>query len=88
MVFGAWIFDSQFLVLFLFTFVDVVFFVTQEHCGEVEHDDDFGYECSEVEIEVDGAGVYVCIHICMYKCYVCTYIYMSIYTYIYIYIYI
>lgn len=27
----------------------------QEHCGEVEHDDDFGYECSEVEIEVDGA---------------------------------
>eukprot|EP00277_Geminigera_cryophila_P026149 CAMPEP_0179475266 /NCGR_PEP_ID=MMETSP0799-20121207/54514_1 /TAXON_ID=46947 /ORGANISM="Geminigera cryophila, Strain CCMP2564" /LENGTH=370 /DNA_ID=CAMNT_0021284741 /DNA_START=12 /DNA_END=1124 /DNA_ORIENTATION=- len=28
----------------------------QEHCGEVEHDDDFGYECSEVEIEVDGAA--------------------------------
>ena len=27
----------------------------QEHCGEVDHDDDFGYECSEVEIEVDGA---------------------------------
>jgi hypothetical protein len=27
----------------------------QAHCGEVEHDDDFGYECSEVEVEVQGS---------------------------------
>lgn len=25
----------------------------QEHCGEVDHDDDFMYECSEVEVEVE-----------------------------------
>ena len=32
----------------------------QEHCGEVEHDDDFGYECEDVEVEVElpgGGGV-------------------------------
>ena len=28
----------------------------QEHCGEVEHDDEFGYDCTEVEVVIDEEG--------------------------------